>query len=123
MPTHISEIGTAQVADVLNPDCPSRRILLHVLGRWGGLVMLALVPGPQRFGALRRRVGGISERMLAQTLDVLESDGLVLRTQYDVLPPHVDYRLTELGQGVAERVFALSDWIEANLPALLGKPK
>lgn len=117
------DTGSAQIADVLDPNCPSRRILLHVLGRWGGLVMVALMPGPLRFGALRRRVGGISERMLAQTLDVLESDGLVLRTQYDVLPPHVDYRLTELGQGVATRVFALSDWIEENLPALLQKAK
>jgi DNA-binding HxlR family transcriptional regulator len=111
--------GTAQKADVMDPGCPSRRILLHVLGRWGGLVLLALMPGPQRFGALRRRVGGISERMLAQTLDVLEADGLVLRTQYEVLPPHVDYRLTALGRGVGERVFALAGWIEDNLRALV----
>jgi DNA-binding HxlR family transcriptional regulator len=103
--------------DVLNPACPSRRILGHVTGRWAGLVLMALADGPLRFGALRRRVGGISERMLAQTLDVLEGDGLVLRTARAAMPPHVDYALTPLGAGVSERVCALAAWIEANLPA------
>lgn len=109
----------ALVADVMSQDCPSRRILQHVTGRWGTLVLVALEPGTQRFSDLRRRIGGVSERMLAQTLQQLEADGLVHRHAHDVVPPHVDYRLTPLGRELAPRLLELAIWIEDNLAALL----
>ena len=105
--------------DVLSQNCPSRRILQHVTSRWGTLVLVALEPGTQRFSALRRKIGGISERMLAQTLQQLEADGLVHRKAHEVVPPHVDYSLTPLGRELAPRVLALAIWIEENLGRIL----
>jgi len=107
-------------ADVMSPHCPSRRILQHVTSRWGTLILVALGPGPQRFSDLRRKVGGISERMLSQTLQQLEGDGLVHRHAYQVVPPHVEYTLTHLGRELAPRLLALATWIEDNLPELMG---
>jgi DNA-binding HxlR family transcriptional regulator len=68
---------------------------------------------------LRRRIGGVSERMLAQTLQWLEADGFVARRAYPVVPPHVEYTLTPLGEEVAEKVRLLADWIELNLPRIV----
>ena len=108
-------------AKVLAEDCPSRMILQHVTSRWGGLVMIALGHETLRFAQLRRKIGGISERMLAQTLQVLEADGLVARHDHGEVPPRVDYRLTPAGWEIATRVFALTDWIETHLPDLLAQ--
>ncbi|MBZ4023393.1 transcriptional regulator [Rhodobacter sp. TJ_12] len=105
--------------DVFASACPSRQILQHVTSRWGGLVLIALREETLRFAQLRRRIDGISERMLAQTLQVLEGDGLILRTDHGEVPPRVDYTLTPAGREISARVFALSDWIEENLPELL----
>lgn len=103
--------------DVLSEDCPSRAVLKHLTSRWGGLVMLVLLrSGPLRFSGLRRSIGGVSERMLAQTLQLLEADGFVTRTDHQTVPPHVEYRLTEVGAEAALRIAGLIDWIEANLP-------
>jgi DNA-binding HxlR family transcriptional regulator len=100
-------------------DCPSRAILQHLTSRWGVLVMLALLPGSLRFSALRRRIGGVSERMLAQTLQQLVADGMVWRRAFDVVPPHVDYGLTALGTEAAGRILGLAGWIEDRLPDIL----
>lgn len=108
-----------QAADVMAPDCPSRAILQHLTSRWGALVMVALAMRPQRFSGLRREVRGISERMLAQTLQQLEADGLVLRTAHAVVPPHVDYELTPLGQEAAAHLVPLIRWIEGALPRIM----
>lgn len=105
--------------NVLAPNCPSRPILQHLTSRWGTLVMVALATGPHRFAELRRKVGGVSERMLSQTLKDLEADGFVLRTAHPVVPPHVDYELTELGHEAAARVVALVGWIEGALPRIM----
>lgn len=102
----------------LMAECPSREVLKHVTSRWGVLVLLALQGGTHRFSELRRRIGGVSERMLAQTLQWLEGDGLVNRVAYEVVPPHVEYSLTPLGREAAEKVCALADWIETSLPAI-----
>ncbi|QSI77159.1 winged helix-turn-helix transcriptional regulator [Niveibacterium microcysteis] len=99
--------------------CPSREVLQHVTSRWGVLVLVALLGGTHRFSDLRRKIGGVSEKMLAQTLQWLERDGFVLRVAYPVVPPHVEYSLTPLGQEVAQRVQALADWIEGNLATIL----
>lgn len=100
-------------------QCPSREVLKHVTSRWGVLVLVALLSGTHRFSELRRKVGGVSEKMLAQTLQWLEGDGFVLRKSYPVVPPHVEYTLTPLGQEVGLRVQDLADWIELNLGAIL----
>lgn len=109
-----------QLGNVLAADCPSRPILQHLTSRWGTLVMVALAARPHRFAELRRAVGGVSERMLSQTLKELEADGMVLRTAHNVVPPHVDYELTELGREAATHVIALTAWIEGALPRILG---
>src|SRR5688572_6072136 len=104
--------------DLMSEACPSRQVLKHVTSRWGVLVLLALEGGTYRFGELRRAIGGVSERMLAQTLQWLEGDGLVDRVAYEVVPPHVEYSLTPLGREAAERVRSLADWIEGSLPRI-----
>lgn len=107
--------------DLMAANCPSREVLKHVTSRWGVLVLIALEDGEtRRFSQLRRAIGGVSERMLAQTLQWLEADGLLLRTAHDVVPPHVDYRLTSLGIEAAEKVRLLADWIETSLPQIAG---
>ncbi|NUU68084.1 winged helix-turn-helix transcriptional regulator [Enterobacteriaceae bacterium BIT-l23] len=96
--------------------CPSREVLKHLTSRWGVLIMVALRDGTHRFSELRRKMGGVSEKMLAQSLQWLEADGFVLRRARPVVPPHVEYSLTPLGWEVSEKVAALADWIEDNLP-------
>ncbi|MGB6008956.1 winged helix-turn-helix transcriptional regulator [Castellaniella sp.] len=109
----------AQRGNLLAEACPSRDVLKHMTSRWGVLVLRVLAGGTHRFSALRRAIGGVSERMLAQTLQWLENDGLVDRTAFDVVPPHVEYSLTPLGREAAGKVGALADWIEINLPQIL----
>jgi DNA-binding HxlR family transcriptional regulator len=94
-------------------------VLGHVTGRWGGLVLGALLGGTQRYSALRKRIDGISEKMLAQTLRDLERDGLVVRRQYPSVPPRVDYTLTPAGVEVAERVSGLIGWLEEHVGDLV----
>jgi DNA-binding HxlR family transcriptional regulator len=108
-----------QRGELFAVECPSRDVLKHVTSRWGVLVLVALLGGTHRFSDLRRKVGGVSEKMLAQTLQWLEGDGFVLRTAFPVVPPHVEYSLTPLGLEVGQRVEALADWIEGNLPAVM----
>lgn len=105
--------------DLFSERCPSREVLKHVTGRWGVLLLVALMEGTQRFGELRRRVGGISEKMLAQTLVWLEQDGFVQRIAHPVARPHVEYRLTPLGEEVGRKVGALAEWIEGNMAGIL----
>jgi len=105
--------------NVFAEHCPSREVLKHVTSRWGVLLLVALLAGTQRFSDLRRKVGGISEKMLAQTLQWLEADGFVARIAHPVVPPHVEYSLTPLGIEVAGKVEVLADWIEFNLPAIM----
>ncbi|MFC0219526.1 winged helix-turn-helix transcriptional regulator [Pseudochelatococcus lubricantis] len=104
--------------DLMAAACPSREVLRHLTSRWGVLVLIALRSGTLRFGDLRRRIGGVSERMLAQTLQWLENDGMVERKAYKIVPPHVEYTLTPLGEEAAEKVRDLADWIETSLPRI-----
>jgi len=109
--------------EVFSDKCPSREILKHVTNRWGGLVLVALLQGMHRFSDLRRKLSGVSEKMLAQTLQTLEQDGFILRVSYPVVPPHVEYSLTPLGEELAKQVELLVDWIEINLPRILEAKK
>ncbi len=96
--------------------CPQRLVLEHVTSRWGVLVLLALEERSYRFSELRRAIGGVSEKMLAQTLQTLERDGVVHRDAKPVIPPRVDYSLTGLGREAAAQVRALADWTDRRLP-------
>lgn len=112
----VERSGTTTLApNVLSADCPSRSILNHVTSRWGVLVLVALRGTTLRFSALRRRIDGVSERMLALTLQTLEADGFVSRRALDVVPPHVEYSLTPTGEEISRQVSALARWIEDNL--------
>ncbi|BDH47422.1 HxlR family transcriptional regulator [Salmonella enterica subsp. enterica serovar Choleraesuis] len=105
--------------DLFAKGCPSREVLKHVTSQWGVLILVALRDGTLRFSELRRRMEGVSEKMLAQTLQWLEADGFVHRQVYAVVPPHVEYSLTEQGLEISGKVMALADWIELNLETVL----
>ena len=95
--------------------CPYRLVLEHVTSRWGVLVLIELLDRSYRFSELRRAIGaysgrGVSEKMLTQTLQTLERDGLVHRDAKAVIPPRVGYSLTGLGREAAEQVKALAAW-------------
>lgn len=102
-------------ADVFARDCSSRETLQSVTGRWGILVLAALAEGSFRFNALRRRVDGVSERMLSQTLQALERDGMLTRTVLEAIPPKVEYELTPLGRDVAKRLRELIELVQSNM--------
>ncbi|ADB35735.1 transcriptional regulator, HxlR family [Kribbella flavida DSM 17836] len=104
---------------VYRVDCPSRPIFEHVTSRWGVLALVALLDRSYRFSELRRHIGGVSEKMLAQTLQALERDGLVHREAQPVIPPRVDYSLTPLGREAATHVRALTRWVESKVPDVL----
>ncbi|WP_041527127.1 winged helix-turn-helix transcriptional regulator [Paracoccus aminophilus] len=104
--------------NLLAAACPSREVLKHLTSRWGVLVLIVLRLGPHRFSAIRKRIGGVSERMLAQTLQWLEGDGMVLRRDFQTVPPHVEYSLTPLGEEAAAKVADLADWIELAMPRI-----
>ncbi|UZE23909.1 helix-turn-helix transcriptional regulator [Pseudomonas sp. B21-056] len=120
-PTGNSEPFTAAVrrGDVLSADCPSREVLKHMTSRWGVLVLVMLLGGMHRFSELRRKIGGVSEKMLSQTLQGLESDGLINRKSLPVVPPHVEYSLTPLGREAAEHLEVMVNWIEEKIPEIV----
>jgi DNA-binding HxlR family transcriptional regulator len=104
-----------------NEDCRSvASVLARVGDKWSVFVIMLLIDGPQRFNELKRRIGGISQRMLTLTLRGLERDGLVTRTVFPTIPPRVDYELTDLGRGLAKPVLALGQWAFAHLPEIEG---
>ena len=107
------------LGQVLSNECPSREILEHLTTKWSVLVLRCLSEGVHRFSELKQRIEGVSEKMLAQTLKVLEKDGFLIRTVYPVVPPKVEYQLTILGAQAAEKMTLLIGWIERNLPEIL----
>lgn len=107
------------IADVFNRDCPSRQTMDHLTSRWGALALLALTEGRYRFNALRRRVDGVSEKMLAQSLQALERDGLIDREVVTTIPPRVEYSLTPLGERAAEQIRNLVAMLEGSLDEVM----
>ncbi|MQY27373.1 winged helix-turn-helix transcriptional regulator [Nocardia aurantia] len=99
------------MSDAFNSACPAREVLEHITGRWGILILAALGAGPLRFAELRATIGGISEKMLSQTLRTLVRDGFVARTVEPATPPRVSYDLTPLGRGLTESMRPFLDWI------------
>lgn len=106
------------VADVFARACPSRHTLEVVGSKWGILTLVALFEESYRFNALRRRIDGVSEKMLSQTLHALERDGLVTRDVQTTIPPRVEYSLTPLGRRVAKTLHGLIELVEAEMPAI-----
>ncbi|MFJ4658424.1 winged helix-turn-helix transcriptional regulator [Nocardia sp. NPDC088792] len=101
--------------DVFSINCPSRQIFDRVGERWTGLVLLALEPGTQRFSELRRKIQGITQKMLTQTLRALERDGIIERTVFPTVPVTVEYTLTPLGRSLASAVAELRAWSYAHI--------
>jgi len=107
--------------DPYQQGCPTRRILDLIGGRWTVLIVGALGDGTLRFSDLQRRVQGISQKMLTQTLRSLERDGFVTRTAYPVVPPHVEYELTPLGRSLQDPLRALERWAVENMDTVVSR--
>ncbi|MBI0298466.1 helix-turn-helix transcriptional regulator [Streptomyces sp. PRKS01-29] len=105
-------------AGTFDRDCPTRPVMAQVTGRWGALIIAALVPGPMRFSGLHQHIGGISQKMLSQHLKSMVRYGLVERLVEPTVPPQVTYSLTPLGQSLAQQLCALLSWFSAHSPAL-----
>ena len=108
-----------QPADPYNLDCPSRDVLALIGGKWAILVLCCLQQGPVRTGALKRAIGGISQKMLTQTLRDLERDGYVDRISHPEVPPRVEYQLTPLGQSLSGLARSLEQWVVEHYPEIL----
>jgi DNA-binding HxlR family transcriptional regulator len=118
--TPLNALRSANEEDASAPaTCVSRAVLVHLAGKWGPLVLRQLTRGDQRYSQIRWAIEGISEKMLVQTLRDLEGDGLVSRTSLPVVPPHVVYRLTPLGEEFATHVTTLIRWIETHASELI----
>jgi len=106
---------TVPAYNVYSQDCPTRTVLDIVADKWTSLLIVALVPGTKRFQQLKREIGGITQKMLTQTLRSLERNGLVERRAYATVPPRVEYTLTRLGHTLSETLEALQEWSVAHV--------
>ena len=109
---------SSSAPSVMEPQCPSRLVLDRIADKWTALVIQILARGTMRYAALQREIGGISQKMLTQTLRSLERDGLVQRKVHPVVPPKVEYSLTRLGRTLIEPLHTLCRWSEKHLPEL-----
>lgn len=116
---HVTALRDQFTDGVFPAACPSRVVLDHVTSKWGVLILVSLTDGPQRWSDLRRRAQGVSEKMLAQTLRTLERDGFVHRDAQPVIPPRVDYSLTDRGEELAALLVPLLSWVAAHAEEVL----
>ncbi|ELC6383303.1 TPA: winged helix-turn-helix transcriptional regulator [Enterobacter cancerogenus] len=107
--------------DVMAKGCPSRTVLQHLSSKWGSLILVALLSEKHRFSGLKRKIDGISEKILSQNLQLLECDGMVIRHSFNEIPPHVEYSLTTLGKDVAIKLQELILIIESSQEFFLNK--
>ncbi len=107
------------LGDVYNGNCPTRQILDRIGDKWTALIIGVLEDRTLRFSELKRCIGGISQKMLTQTLRNLERDGLVTRTVYAEVPPRVEYTLTPLGETLVVPLTAIRVWAEQNIGAVI----
>ena len=101
--------------NVFSASCPTRQVLDLIADKWTALVIGALENEPQRFSQIQRRIDGISQKMLTQTLRSLERDGLVERTVYAEVPPRVVYKLTPLGETLRAPIAEIRHWAETHI--------
>ncbi|MEU0933341.1 helix-turn-helix domain-containing protein [Embleya sp. NPDC005971] len=113
MVTIVESVGLP--ADVYSAKCATRQVLDHIAGKWTVLIVDALRDGAMRYTDLSRRIEGVSQKMLTQTLRSLETDGFVSRTVTPTIPPRVDYELTGLGRSLGEPIRALREWTETHI--------
>jgi DNA-binding HxlR family transcriptional regulator len=107
-------------ADVYNSDCPSQNILALIGGKWSMLILCSLRAGPKRTGELKRRLQGVSAKMLTQTLRELERHGIVQRQDFGEIPPRVEYRLSPIGRSLAGLVVEIENWVTAHYGRMAG---
>ncbi len=120
--TSTKKVENIQITPIWNAyeaACPTRMVLDRIADKWTVLVVSALQVEKKRFSVLRREVGGISQKMLTQTLRGLERDGLVKRTVYPTVPPKVEYELTSLGHTLVKLLDSIRLWAEQNIEAVL----
>lgn len=118
MPLKVAMPERSRRASVMNAHCLSRVVLSRIADKWTALIIHVLAGGTRRYAELQREIGGISQKMLTQTLRSLERDGLVTRKVHPVVPPRVDYTLTPLGRTLIEPLRAICRWSEKHLPQL-----
>lgn len=116
-------LGSQPQACAFNADCPTRLILNRIADKWTVLVVILLESETKRFSSLQREIGGISQKMLTQTLRGLERDGLVNRKVYATVPPKVEYALTPLGHTLKDMLYAIKTWSETNIKEVLSAQK
>lgn len=104
--------------DVYSQNCPTRLLLDRIADKWTVLLLTTLRDGPMRFNALKRRVEGVSQKMLSQTLRQLERDGLVTRTVEASVPVSVTYAVTPLGGALVSALQPIIDWAESQMPSV-----
>ena len=119
--TYLMETDTELTTgfNVYEADCPTRQVLDRIADKWTTLIFSLLEIRPKRFSELQRGIGGISQKMLTQTLRGLERDGLVLRTIYPEIPPHVEYALTPLGKTLCDPIAAIQRWAENHIEEVI----
>jgi DNA-binding HxlR family transcriptional regulator len=101
---------------VCNAQCPSRQVLDLIADKWAAIAIYRLSKGTKRYNELQKEIGGISQKMLTQTLRNLERDGIVNRRVYPTIPPMVEYSLTLLGETLTEPLSQLCKWAEIHIP-------
>lgn len=104
--------------NVFVAECPTRRVLDRVADKWAVLILILLADGTKRFNALKRMIGGVSQKMLSQTLKSLERDGLVARRVIPTVPVTVEYSITPLGRTLHAAVDPLRIWAETHIAAV-----
>jgi DNA-binding HxlR family transcriptional regulator len=116
--TVTSQMATPPVGSVFDETCSARHALELIAGKWAMLVISALSEGRMRNADLMRKIGGIAQKVLTETLRDLERNGLVIREDRRTMPLHVDYRLSALGQSLSDALIVLDRWAERNFPEL-----
>lgn len=109
--------------NAFDPDCPTRVLLDRIGDKWSVLVILSLTDGPRRFTELRRGIGGVTPKVLTQTLRAMERDGLITRRIYAEVPPRVEYDMTPLGRSLHDPIRAITDWAEDHIDEVVTSRK
>lgn len=114
-----TELTKTPIWNAYEAECPTRLVLNRIADKWTVLVVSSLEKGTKRFSVLQREIGGVSQKMLTQTLRGLERDGLITRTIYPTVPPKVEYTLTPLGRTLVGLVDAIRVWSETNIEEVM----